>query len=130
MLRLEDDLLELLLATARGELARRPAPRFRPDTALTVVMAARGYPGTPETGGTIEGIEAAEAGGVQVFHAGTRRQSDSLVASGGRALNVTAIGPDIATAQAAAYRGVDAITFPTGFCRRDIGWRELARTRG
>ncbi len=130
MLRLEDDLLDVLLATARGELAGRPAPRFRPDTALTVVMAARGYPGTPETGGTIEGIEAAEAGGAQVFHAGTRRQGDSLVASGGRVLNVTAIGPDIATAQAAAYRGVAAINFPTGFCRRDIGWRELARTRG
>ncbi|OAN66177.1 phosphoribosylamine--glycine ligase [Sphingomonas sp. TDK1] len=130
MLRLEDDLLDLLLATARGELAGRPAPRFRPDTALTVVMAARGYPGTPETGGTIEGIDAAEAGGAQVFHAGTRRQGDTLVASGGRVLNVTAIGPDIASAQAAAYRGVDAIAFPTGFCRRDIGWRELARTRG
>ncbi len=130
MLRLEDDLLDLLLATARGELAGRPAPRFRPDTALTVVMAARGYPGTPETGGSIQGIDAAEAGGVQVFHAGTRRQGDTLVASGGRVLNVTAIGPDIATAQAAAYRGVDAIDFPTGFCRRDIGWRELARTRG
>lgn len=130
MLRLEDDLLELLLATARGELAGRPAPRFRPDTALTVVMAARGYPGTPETGGTIEGIDAAEAAGARVFHAGTRRQGDMLVASGGRVLNVTAIGPDIAHAQAAAYRGVDAIAFPTGFCRRDIGWRELARTRG
>jgi phosphoribosylamine---glycine ligase len=130
MLRLEDDLLDLLLATARGELAGRPAPRFSPDTALTVVMAARGYPGTPETGGAIQGIEAAEAGGVQVFHAGTMRRGDTLVASGGRVLNVTAIGPDIATAQAAAYRGVDAIDFPTGFCRRDIGWRELARTRG
>lgn len=130
MLRLEDDLLELLLATARGELAGRPAPRFRPDTALTVVMAARGYPGTPETGGAIAGIDAAEAGGAKVFHAGTRLQNDGLVASGGRVLNVTAIGPDIATAQAAAYRGVDAIDFPTGFCRRDIGWRELARSRG
>lgn len=127
MLRLEDDLLELLLATARGDLAGRPAPRFRADTALTVVMAARGYPGTPETGGAIEGIEAAEAGGVTVFQAGTRRDGAALVASGGRVLNVTAIGPDIASAQAAAYRGVDAIAFPTGFCRRDIGWRELAR---
>ncbi len=130
MLRLEDDLLELLLATARGELAGRPAPRFRPDTALTVVMAARGYPGTPETGGGIAGIDAAKVGGAKVFHAGTRLQNDGLVASGGRVLNVTAIGPDIATAQAAAYRGVDAIDFPTGFCRRDIGWRELARSRG
>ena len=130
MLRLEDDLLDLLLATARGELAGRPAPRFRPDTALTVVMAARGYPGTPETGGAIAGIDAAEAGGVRVFHAGTRRDGETLVASGGRVLNVTAIGPDIASAQAAAYRGVDAIDFPSGFCRRDIGWRELARTQG
>jgi phosphoribosylamine---glycine ligase len=129
MMRLQDDLLELLLATARGTLADRPAPRLSPETALTVVMAARGYPGTPETGGAIGAIDAAEASGARVFHAGTRREGDAIVASGGRVLAVTAIGPDIACAQAAAYRAVDAIDFPTGFCRRDIGWREIERTR-
>lgn len=130
MLRLEEDLLALMLATARGELAGRAAPRFSPDPALTVVMAARGYPGTPETGGAIRGIEAAEATGAKVFHAGTRMDGGTLVASGGRVLNVTARGASVAEAQAAAYRAVDAIDFPTGFCRRDIGWREVARERG
>jgi phosphoribosylamine--glycine ligase len=129
MMRLQDDLLELMLATARGELAGRPAPRFSPETALTVVMAAKGYPGTPETGGEIHGIDAAEATGARVFQAGTRLDGDALVASGGRVLNVTAIGPSVRTAQAAAYRAVDALDFPTGFCRRDIGWREVAREK-
>ena len=127
MMRLQDDLLELMLATARGELAGRPAPTFSRETALTVVMAAKGYPGTPEAGGAIAGLAAAEATGARVFHASTRLEGDKLVASGGRVLNVTAIGPDTRSAQAAAYRAVDAIDFPTGFCRRDIGWREVAR---
>ncbi|AJP73939.1 phosphoribosylamine--glycine ligase [Sphingomonas hengshuiensis] len=127
MLRLEDDLLDLLLATAEGTLADRPAPVFAPDTALTVVMAANGYPGTPQSGGAIRGIEAAEADGARVFHAGTRQDGNTLVASGGRVLTVTASGPSVSEAQAAAYRAVDRIDFPTGFCRRDIGWREVAR---
>jgi len=129
MMRLQDDLLELMLATAKGELAGRAAPRFSRETALTVVMAAKGYPCTPESGGAIGGIEAAEAGGARVFQAGTRLDGDMLVANGGRVLNVTAIGPDIGTAQAAAYRAVDAIDFPSGFARRDIGWREVARQK-
>ena len=129
MTRLEDDLLELLLDTAEGRLADRPPLRFSPNTALTVVMAARGYPGTPETGGTIAGIDVAETIGARVFQAGTRLVGGKLVASGGRVLAVTATGADIATAQTDAYRAVDAIDFPTGFCRRDIGWREIARTR-
>jgi len=91
------------------------------------VMAADGYPDTPETGGAIRGIDAAEATGAKVFHAGTRMDGDTLVASGGRVLGVTAQGPSVRAAQAAAYRAVDAIDFPTGFCRRDIGWREVAR---
>jgi len=128
MMRLDEDLLDLLLATAEGRLADHAPARFSPDTALTVVMAANGYPGTPETGGAIAGIEAAEAAGTRVFQAGTRRDGDRLVASGGRVLAVSATGPDVATAQAAAYRGVDAIDFPTGFCRRDIGWREIERS--
>ncbi|MDB5684413.1 MAG: phosphoribosylamine--glycine ligase, partial [Sphingomonas bacterium] len=127
MMRLEDDLLELLLAAATGKLAERAPPRLSARTALTVVMAARGYPGTPEKDGAIDGIEAAEAEGARVFHAGTRLADGALVAAGGRVLNVTAAGDGIAEAQAAAYRAVDRIDFPSGFCRRDIGWRELAR---
>lgn len=130
MMRLEDDLLELMVAAAKGELGDRPAPRFSDATALSVVMAAKGYPGTPETGGAIRGIEAAEATGARVFHAGTRMEGDQLVTSGGRVLNVTATGASVAEAQAAAYAAVDALEFPTGFCRRDIGWREVAREQG
>ncbi|HEU4961368.1 MAG TPA: phosphoribosylamine--glycine ligase [Sphingomonas sp.] len=129
MMRLEDDLLELMLATAEGRLGALPPPRFSDEAALVVVMAARGYPGTPETGGAIAGLDAAEATGARVFQAGTREEEDGqLVAAGGRVLGVTAAAPTVAAAQAAAYRGVDAIDFPTGFCRRDIGWREIARS--
>jgi phosphoribosylamine--glycine ligase len=127
MLRLEDDLLPILLATAKGELAG-VMPHFADKTALTVVMAANNYPGTPETGGAIHGIPAADATGAKVFHAGTRDDEGTLVAAGGRVLAVTALGDDIRAAQAAAYRAVDRIDFPTGFCRRDIGWREIERS--
>ncbi len=127
MMRYEDDLVALLLAVAEGRLAQVPAPALAPRTALTVVMAARGYPGTPDKGGAIAGLEAAEATGARVFHAGTALADGALVANGGRVLNVTATGSSAAEAQAAAYRAVDAIDFPTGFCRRDIGWREVAR---
>ncbi|RYY28239.1 MAG: phosphoribosylamine--glycine ligase [Sphingomonadales bacterium] len=129
MLRLEDDLLEWMVATARGELAGRAPPRFSAGSALTVVMAANGYPGTPESGGTIRGIPKAEAGGAQVFQAGTRMDGEVLVASGGRVLNVTAAGRNVREAQAAAYKAVDAVEFPTGFFRRDIGWREIQREK-
>ncbi|HEY0026906.1 MAG TPA: phosphoribosylamine--glycine ligase [Allosphingosinicella sp.] len=127
MMRLESDLLELLHTTARGRLAEAEPPRMRGGAALTVVLAANGYPGTPEKGGEIAGIEAAEAKGAKVFHAGTALQGGKLVASGGRVLNVTALGGTVAQARERAYAAVDAIAFPTGFCRRDIGWRELAR---
>lgn len=127
MMRLESDLLPIMLATARGPLADCPAPVFSDDVALTVVMAARGYPGTPVSGSAIGGIDAAEALGVQVFQAGTKEVAGTLVASGGRVLAVTARAATIGAAQALAYRGVAAIDFPDGFCRRDIGWRELAR---
>lgn len=129
MARFEGDLLALLQAVAEGRLAEAPAPAFAEVPALTVVMAARGYPGTPETGGAIGGIDAAEATGATVFQAGTKLAGDTLVAAGGRVLAVTASGSDVATAQAAAYRGVDALDFPAGFCRRDIGWREVERER-
>jgi phosphoribosylamine--glycine ligase len=129
MMRLEGDLAEYLYACATQSLAALPPPKFSDDTALTVVMAANGYPGTAEKGGAINGIAAAEATGAKVFHAGTARKAGKLVASGGRVLNVTAMGRDVAEAQRKAYAAVDAIDFPTGFCRRDIGWRELARAK-
>ncbi len=130
MLRLEDDLGELLLACAEGKLATRQPPRLSPDTALTVVMAAEGYPGEPKKGGTIAGIDAAEAGGAKVFHAGTALTDGQLVANGGRVLNVTARGASVTEAQAKAYAAVDLVQAPDLFCRRDIGWREVARERG
>jgi phosphoribosylamine--glycine ligase len=130
MMRLESDLGEYLYACATQSIGALPPPRFSEDTALTVVMAASGYPGTPEKGGTIGGIAAAEATGAKVFHAGTARKAGKLVANGGRVLNVTAMGRDVAEAQRKAYAAVGAIDFPTGFCRRDIGWRELKRRNG
>ena len=129
MMRLDEDLLDLLLAVAEGRLAGI-APRFRDASALTVVMAANGYPAPPERGGPIAGIAAAEATGAKVFHAGTALRAGALVASGGRVLNVTATGANVTKAQAAAYRAIDRIDFPTGFCRRDIGWREVEREAG
>jgi len=127
MMRLEDDLGEILHACAVNSLGKLPAPRFADETALTVVMAANGYPGTPEKGGAISGLDAAEAKGGKVFHAGTAEKDGQLVANGGRVLNVTATGATVTEAQKAAYAMVDAIDFPSGFCRRDIGWREVER---
>lgn len=127
MLRFQGDLLAVMLAVAEGRLAELPAPAFSDDPALTVVMAAAGYPSTPKAGGSIDAIDAAEATGAVVFQAGTKMQGEQLVASGGRVLAVTASAATVGEAQAAAYRAVDAIRFPDGFCRRDIGWREVAR---
>ena len=127
MMRLESDLLALMIATAKGALAEAPAPVFSDDVALTVVIAANGYPGTPNKGGTIGDLDKAGSSGVQIFHAGTALQKTRLVAAGGRVLSVTARGKDVAAAKRKAYRAVDAIDFPTGFCRRDIGWREIQR---
>ncbi|MDZ4137800.1 MAG: phosphoribosylamine--glycine ligase, partial [Erythrobacter sp.] len=128
MMRLQSDLVAVMLACARGDLAGVEAT-FRAVTALTVVMAAKGYPGTPEKGGVID-LRDAEAGGAKVFHAGTALQDGALVASGGRVLSVTAMGESVTEAQAHAYAAVDRIAFASGFCRRDIGWREVARERG
>ncbi|MGV2497382.1 phosphoribosylamine--glycine ligase [Pelagerythrobacter aerophilus] len=129
MMRLESDLGELMLACATSSLATQPPVKRSEKAALTVVVAANGYPGAPEKGGAIE-LGQAEAEGAKVFHAGTRLEGDTLVASGGRVLNVTACGADVTAAQAVAYRAVDAIDFPSGFCRRDIGWREVEREAG
>jgi len=125
MMRLESDLVGILLACANGELAGVEA-RFADQTALTVVMAANGYPGTPDKGGAID-LSDAEAHGAKVFHAGTALVDGVLVAKGGRVLNVTATGASATEAQRKAYAAVDAINFPTGFCRRDIGQKEVAR---
>jgi phosphoribosylamine---glycine ligase len=128
--RFKGDLAALLHAVATRQLADFGPLTFSDETALTVVMAANGYPGTPDKGGAISGIADAEATGATVFHAGTAMKDGQLIASGGRVLNVTALGTDVGVAQAAAYAAVDRIDFPTGFCRRDIGWRAVARERG
>lgn len=128
MMRLESDLADLLLACAENRLGSMEQARLSRDTALTVVMAANGYPGTPEKGGAIRNIEEAEATGAKVFHAGTALDGEgNLVASGGRVLNVTAQGKTVSEAQAAAYRAALAIDFPSGFYRHDIGYRQVAR---
>jgi phosphoribosylamine---glycine ligase len=124
MLRYQGDLAALMLATATGTLSDAPAPIFADQTALTVVMAANGYPGTPDKGGT---IATGDVGDAKVFHAGTAMTGDQLVANGGRVLNVTALGANTSEAQRNAYTAIAAIDFPTGFCRSDIGWREVER---
>jgi phosphoribosylamine--glycine ligase len=128
MLRLESDLLTLLLACAEGRLAEAEA-RFRPEPALTVVMAAEGYPGEPLKGTEIKGVERAAAmPGVTVLQAGTKRAADGrLLANGGRVLNICAIGATVEEARSRAYAAVDAIDWPEGFCRRDIAWRAVSR---
>jgi phosphoribosylamine--glycine ligase len=125
MMRLTSDLVAIMLACAKGELAGIEA-QFRDETALTVVMAAKGYPGTPEKGGAIA-LNDAQKQGAKVFHAGTALKDGALVANGGRVLNVTAMGASVTEAQRIAYAAVDKVSFPSGFCRRDIGWREVAR---
>jgi phosphoribosylamine--glycine ligase len=125
---IEGDFAEMLLAVAIGGLAQMPQPELSGKHAVTVVVAAQGYPGTPAGGGAIRAIEAAEqVKGVTVFHAGTARSGGALVASGGRVLAVTATADTFANARARAYRAIDQIDFADGFHRRDIGWRELAR---
>ena len=125
MTRLESDLTEIMLACATGELSGQEA-KFSDKTAITVVMAAEGYPGTPEKGGPID-LGASEAGGAKVFHAGTAIKDGLLVANGGRVLNATATGANVTEAAAAAYTAAEAIDFPSGFYRSDIGHREIAR---
>ena len=129
MMRLKDDLLVLLNAAVDGQLAHM-STRWRDEAALTVVLAANGYPDAPEKGTVISGVDAAEGGhdDAIVFHAGTRLTEDgTLVAAGGRVLSVTALGKNVTAAKANAYALVDAIDWPGGFCRRDIGWRAVER---
>jgi phosphoribosylamine---glycine ligase len=125
MLRLKSDILALLLACAQGKLGAQK-PVWSADPALTVVMAAKGYPGEPLKGTRIENVDQASAmEGVTIFHAGTAIKDGALVANGGRVLNVTATGKTVAEARQRAYAAVDSIKWPEGFCRRDIAWRAL-----
>ena len=124
--RIEGDFAALLYAVATG--ADFAAPSLSPDSAMTVILAATGYPNAPRKGGTIANLDTAEAiTGVTVYHAGTAQDGDRLVASGGRVLAVTATGATLRAARDTAYAAVDAIDFTDGFHRRDIGWRELER---
>jgi phosphoribosylamine--glycine ligase len=129
MPRLKSDIVPALLA-ARDGVLNAVDLRWSDDVALTVVLAANGYPGTPEKGSVIRGIEKAAAEtDVLVFHAGTQAKGDDIVANGGRVLNVVALGKTVSEAQAKAYAAVDLIDWPGGFCRRDIGWQAVKRER-
>ena len=129
MLRLMSDLVPALLASCDGMLKNFDL-RWYADAALTVVMAAKGYPGSTAKGSPIEGLaEAGEVEGVEIFHAGTKADGGRVLASGGRVLNVCALGKSVAEAQARAYRAVDRIRWPDGFCRRDIGFRAVEREK-
>jgi phosphoribosylamine---glycine ligase len=127
MLRLMSDLVPALIAARDGVLKNFDL-RWYPEVALTVVMAAKGYPGDYAKGSTIEGLDAAAAiEGVEIFHAGTRAEGGRLLANGGRVLDVCALGRGIGEARDRAYAAIEKIRWPEGFCRRDIGWRALAR---
>jgi phosphoribosylamine--glycine ligase len=129
MLRLMSDLVPALLASRDGMLKNFDL-RWFPDAALTVVMAAKGYPGTTHKGSVIEGLDAAAAvEGVQIFHAGTKAEGGRILANGGRVLDVSALGRTVEEAQARAYAAVDRIRWADGFCRRDIGFRAVERER-
>ena len=127
MLRLMSDLVPALVAARDGQLQNIDL-RWYPGAALTVVMAAKGYPGAYGKGSVIEGLDvAAQVEGVEIFHAGTNADGDHILANGGRVLNVCARGTTVGEAQQRAYAAVDKIKWPDGFCRRDIGWRAIAR---
>lgn len=129
MPRLKSDLVAALLAACEGKLAGLTLD-WSEQAALTIVLAAKGYPAKPETGTVIKGVEEAEAmADIRVFHAGTALRDGALVANGGRVLNVVATAANVTEAQAKAYAAVNAIDWPGGFCRRDIGWQAVARER-
>ena len=129
MPRLKSDIVPALLAACDGVLDAFDL-RWSEEAALTVVLAAKGYPGTPQKGSVIADVEKAAAqDGVLIFHAGTQDKEGKLVANGGRVLNVVALGKSVSEAQAKAYAAVDLIDWPGGFCRRDIGWQAVKRER-
>ena len=126
MMRLKSDIVPVLEAAATGSVGNMTLD-WHDDAAMTVVMAAEGYPGSYDKGTVIKDLDKVDAEAM-VFHAGTARAEDgTITATGGRVLNVTARGKTVAQAQASAYAGVNAIDWPQGFCRRDIGYREIAR---
>ena len=125
MPRVRGDLVQMLHGVASG--AALETPTLSDESSMTVIVAARGYPGIPAKGAPILGIEQAEAEGAMVFHAGTQMVDGHLTSSGGRVLAVTATGANLAEARERAYRAVGRIEFADGFCRRDIGRRELER---
>ena len=128
--RLKSDLLPALLAARDGVLGDFDL-RWRDEASVCVVLAAKGYPGEPLKGTEIRGLDLATASDAEVtiFHAGTKRDGERLLAEGGRVLNVVALGRDVAEAQRRAYAAIDRIDWPEGFCRRDIGWRAVAKDR-
>ena len=129
MLRLRSDLVPALVA-ARDGMLKSFDLRWHDDAALTVVMAAKGYPGSYRRGSAIEGLdEAAQVEGVEIFHAGTTGDGARVLANGGRVLNVSARGKTVGEAQARAYAAIDRIRWPEGFCRRDIGWQAVKREK-
>jgi phosphoribosylamine--glycine ligase len=129
MIRLMSDLVPALLASVEGELKHFDL-RWYPEPALTVVMAANGYPGDYARGTRIDGLDdAAKVEGVEIFHAGTKADGDNILANGGRVLNVTATAKTVSEAQRRAYEAIDRINWPEGFCRRDIGWQAVAREK-
>ena len=129
MMRLKSDLLEALVACAEGRLDKIELDWYD-EVALLVVMAANGYPGFYRKGSVIKGLDAANAvEDVIVFHSGTQSKDGNILATGGRVLGVTALGSTVAEAQKKAYQAVDLIDWPEGFCRRDIGWRAIQRSK-
>lgn len=126
MMRMESDIVPLLHAVATGTLKGHDV-QWKDAYALTVVAATRGYPGGYDKDSEIKGVEGLDSETLTVFHAGTKRDGDRLLANGGRVLNITALGTSVSEAQQRAYAGLDKIDWPEGFARRDIGWREIAR---
>ncbi len=129
MMRMMSDIVPALLAACDGELKHFDL-RWFPDPALTVVMAAKGYPGDYKKGTRIDGLDdAAKVEGVEIFHAGTVTKDGAILANGGRVLNVCAMGKTVLEAQQRAYQAVDRIKWPDGFCRRDIAWQAVEQER-
>jgi phosphoribosylamine--glycine ligase len=125
MMRLKSDIVPALIACADGSLKHFDL-RWSSDTALTVVLATKGYPESYPKGSEIRGLDAAsKVEGVEIFHAGTKADGKRILANGGRVLNVTALAPTMQEARARAYKAVDLIDWPEGFCRRDIAWRAV-----
>ena len=132
MMRLKSDLLNTLIMASEGRFSEMKPLEWDPRTALLVVMASNGYPGSYEKKTPIKNLKEAAAisANVQIFHAGTAMEGEQLVAIGGRVLGVTAIGDDVLAAQTLAYKAVDMVQWPLGFCRRDIGYRAVERLQG